>query len=44
MTNGQILHILFEGLMIVLIVLGFVYEDKLIAFEENIVNFFRRKK
>ena len=44
MTNGQILHTIFEGLMIVLLILGFIYEDKLVAFEEKMINFFRRKK
>ena len=44
MTNGQILHTLFEGLMIILLIIGFIFEDKLVAFEEKIIRRHKQKK
>ena len=44
MTNGQILHTLFEGLMIILLIIGFIFEDKLVAFEERIIQRHKQKQ
>ncbi|MBQ3563391.1 MAG: hypothetical protein IJO89_00145 [Clostridia bacterium] len=44
MTNGQILHTLFEGLMIILLIIGFIFEDKLVAFEERIIQRHKQKR
>lgn len=44
MTNGQIFETIIEGAMVLAVILGFIFEDKLVAFEEKIVKFFKRKK
>ena len=44
MTNGQVLQTAFEGLMIILLIVGFIFEDKLIAFEEKLIKRHKQKK
>lgn len=44
MTCTQIFETIIEGAMVLAIILGFIFEDKLVAFEEKVINFFRRKK
>lgn len=44
MTCNQIFETIIEGAMVLAIILGFIFEDKLIAFEEKVINFFRRDK
>lgn len=44
MTNTQILCTIFEGFMIILLIFGFIFEDKLIAFEDKLIRRMKAKR
>ncbi len=44
MSNAHILQTVFEGFMILAIIFGFIFEDRLIAFEERLIKRIRRKR
>ncbi len=43
MTGNQVFTTIIEGFMVLAVIFGFIFEDKLIEFEERIIRKIKRK-
>lgn len=43
MTGNQVFATIIEGFMVLAVIFGFIFEDKLIEFEERIIRKIKRK-